>query len=115
MKASSQATVTEVYKNDEVELLERSTPVVNAHNEWDPLEEVIVGVPHNTTVPPLTMELKASIQDKNWAWFKENEGQLFPQEVVNEAIKETDYLCHVLEQEGVTVRRPDIIDHSQVI
>ena len=29
-------------------------PVVNAHNEWDPLEEVIVGIVDGAMIPPWT-------------------------------------------------------------
>ena len=32
-------------------------------NEWDPLEEVIVGIPDKATVPPLTIEVKVSSTD----------------------------------------------------
>ena len=34
-----------------------------AWNEWDPLEEVIVGRPDNAVVPPLTHEVKANTYD----------------------------------------------------
>jgi len=29
-----------------------SYPVVNTHNEWDPLEEIIVGVVDGAMIPP---------------------------------------------------------------
>uniref|UniRef100_A0A8C6VLJ9 Glycine amidinotransferase n=1 Tax=Naja naja TaxID=35670 RepID=A0A8C6VLJ9_NAJNA len=34
---------------------------VCSHNEWDPLEEVIVGRAENARVPPFTVEVKVSL------------------------------------------------------
>ena len=38
-----------------------STSAVNAHNEWDPLEEVIVGRVEGATVPSLSLEVKVCV------------------------------------------------------
>lgn len=38
--------------------LETECVAVNSHNEWDLLEEVIVGRVEGATVPPLTAEVK---------------------------------------------------------
>ena len=40
-------------------------------------------------------------------------GQSFPKAHLKKAIAEMDEVCNILEHEGVKVRRPDIIDHSQ--
>ena len=42
-----------------------SSPVW-AWNEWDPLEEVIVGRVEGATVPPFTVEVKVRRQNKNY-------------------------------------------------
>ena len=34
---------------------------VNSWNEWDPLEEVIVGIPDGATIPKLTREVEVMI------------------------------------------------------
>ena len=41
------------------EPVEQECPVCS-HNEWDPLEEVIVGRAENAHVPPFTVEVKVS-------------------------------------------------------
>ena len=44
--------------------LPEMNPVVWSCNEWDPLEEVIVGRVENAHVPPLTPEVKVRSQKK---------------------------------------------------
>jgi len=88
-------------------------PVVNSHNEWDPLEEVIVGRAENACVPPFTIEVKANTYHQHWNFYKNYGGTSFPQDHVNKAIAEIENLCEILEHEGVNVRRPEIIDHSK--
>ncbi len=38
-----------------------SYPVVNAHNEWDPLEEIIVGTVEGALVPPWDVIMEATL------------------------------------------------------
>ena len=89
-------------------------PVVNAHNEWDPLEEVIVGRAENAVVPHFTTEVKANTYEYHWDFYVANSGKLFPAEHVKKAVAEVEEMCRVLKHEGVKVRRPDIIDHKKV-
>lgn len=84
-----------------------STPVVNSHNEWDPLEEVIVGRVDGATIPEWHVSGKAVWPSKWWEMYQTKSGQPFPAELMEGAAKELDYLAQVLEGEGVTVRRPD--------
>ena len=93
---------------------EESLPV-NSHNEWDLLEEVIVGCAENACVPKFTVEVKANTYEKYWDFYQKHGGRSFPKEHLELAVKEIEGFCHVLQQEGVTVRRPDVIDHSQVM
>ena len=86
---------------------------VCSHNEWDPLEEIIVGHPIEAHVPPFTVEVKANTSEKHWGFYQQNERQLFPAEFVRKATEEIDEFCRVLELEGVTVRRPDKLDFGK--
>lgn len=88
-------------------------PVVNSYNEWDLLQEVIVGRVENAAVPQFEANVKVNAPPKYWEFFQRYGGRPFPSELVEAAAKEFDEFCRVLETEGVTVRRPDIIDYSQ--
>ncbi|XP_068169594.1 glycine amidinotransferase, mitochondrial-like isoform X2 [Antennarius striatus] len=83
------------------ETKEQDCPVCS-YNEWDPLEEVIVGRAENSHVPPLTVEVK------------KYGGHSFPEDHLKKAVAEIEELCNILRHEGVTVRRPELIDWSQV-
>jgi glycine amidinotransferase len=88
---------------------------VCAYNEWDPLEEVIVGRPENAIVPAFTIEVKANTHQKYWPFYQQYGGKPFPTEHVEKAVKEMEEFCKILEHEGVTVRRPKILDHNKVM
>ncbi|XP_078506613.1 glycine amidinotransferase, mitochondrial-like [Lissotriton helveticus] len=85
---------------------------VCSYNEWDPLEEVIVGRAENACVPPFSLEVKANIHEKLWPFYQKHGGQSFPCEHVKKAVAEIEEMCHILKMEGVTVRRPEIVDWS---
>ena len=86
---------------------------VCAYNEWDPLEEVIVGRVEGAHVPPLTVEVLAPNSQQNHGFFKANGKNPFPKEAMDKAAAEVENFCEVLRQEGVTVRRPEVIDHGK--
>ena len=83
---------------------------VCSHNEWDPLEEVIVGSIEGVTVPKLTQEMKVFVRKDYWPFFQEHAGRPYPYEMVKKAVAALDNLARVLEGEGVTVRRPGPLD-----
>ena len=85
-----------------------------SYNEWDPLEEVIVGRAENACVPKLTIEVKSNTYEKYWDFYKKYGGTHFPEDHVKKAVVEIEELCNILQHEGVIVRRPDTIDHSKV-
>lgn len=87
-----------------------SGKIVNSHTEWETLEEVIVGRAAGATMPKLHTHLKAVVPPEMYAEFEANAGKPFPKEIVDAADKELDYLQHVLEQEGVVVQRPDVME-----
>lgn len=77
------------------------------------MEEVIVGRVDGACVPPLTVEVKANTYEKYWDFYMKNSKKFFPKEHMKLAAKEIDHFCYVLQQEGVTVRRPESLDYSQ--
>ena len=87
---------------------------VCAYNEWDPLEEVIVGRPENACIPKLSIEVKATTSERHWDFYTTYSGKSFPQEHLKKAVEEIEELCNILQHEGVVVRRPEKVDHSQV-
>lgn len=84
---------------------------VNSHNEWDPLEEVIVGIVEGARFPPWHVSVQAPLPHDQYALFRANAGKSFPAERIRSASAELDELAHILEAEGVTVRRPEPRDH----
>ncbi|XP_032712493.1 glycine amidinotransferase, mitochondrial [Lontra canadensis] len=85
---------------------------VSSYNEWDPLEEVIVGRAENACVPPFTVEVKANTYEKYWPFYQKHGGHYFPKDHLKKAVAEIEEMCNILKTEGVTVRRPDPIDWS---
>lgn len=79
---------------------------VNSHNEWDPLEEVIVGRVEGATIPEWHVAGKAVWPPKWWNMFKNESGHQFPSDLIKGAQAELDHLAKVLQDEGVVVRRP---------
>jgi len=88
-------------------------PVVNSFNEWDPLEEVIVGRLDGAVIPPWHVTVKATMPQRHWDMFRTYGGQLFPRELIDAGERELGELVHILEAEGVTVRRPDAVNYTQ--
>jgi glycine amidinotransferase len=84
---------------------------VNSHNEWDPLEEVIVGNVDGAAFPPWHISVQSVIPTDQWETFRLNAGRSFPRERIDAARRELDALARILEAEGVTVRRPERQDH----
>ncbi|WP_394828937.1 hypothetical protein [Pendulispora albinea] len=83
-----------------------SLPVCS-HNEWDTVEEVIVGTALGACIPEWHVTLKATLPERYWSFFKEHGGQPFPDEIVRAAERDLDGLAKILEAEGVRVRRPE--------
>lgn len=88
-------------------------PPVSSYNEWDPLEEVIVGVADGACVPPWHRVVEATIPDDRHDFFQAEAGRCFPAPTVDAARRELDGLARLLEREGVRVRRPEPRDHGR--
>lgn len=88
-------------------------PVVQSFNEWDPLEEVIVGVVDGAAVPQWHVALEATMPANQKEFYLKHGGKPFPKERIEAANKDLEEFVHILEAEGVTVRRPEAIDHTR--
>jgi len=90
---------------------------VSSHNEWDPLEEVIVGILEGAAVLPWEAALYAVTPKEHLerarAYHLAHGGEPIPPIFVNAAERELAELVSILEGEGVKVRRPDPIDHAR--
>lgn len=86
---------------------------VNSWNEWDPLEEVIVGVCDNAVVPPWHVTLAGTMPSEKHDFFREHGGTYFPEDVIAKANDDLGELASLLDSEGVKVRRPLPIDHAK--
>lgn len=95
----------------------KSGPVCS-YNEWDPLEEVIVGRLENAMLPSwhtvtlATIPAEADALRENLLMM-EGHSQPYPPEQIAAAQTELNTFIHILEAEGVRVRRPDVYDFSQ--
>ena len=97
--------------NDE---LKSALPVVNAHNEWDPLEEIILGTIEGALVPPWDVIMPATVHKKElWDFYQEHGGTPWPKEMIARAQKDLNEFAQILEAEGVRVRRPTPYDFSR--
>lgn len=89
-------------------------PIVNSHNEWDPLEEVIVGTLEGALVPPWDVIMEATVHRQGlWDFYKANGGLPWPAELLDAAQADLAEFVHILEAEGVQVRRPAPFDFSR--
>lgn len=86
---------------------------VNSFNEWDPLEEVIVGRLEGAVLPGYHVGVTAAMPqgiNRTLRWVSDWK---YPRFVVKRAQSELDNFIHILEAEGIRVRRPDVVDFSR--
>ena len=83
---------------------------VSSWNEWDQLEEVIVGNPLNARFPtPDPSTRLAEFPDRELAQIPHGS---FPQQIIEETEEDLIEFIRVLEELGITVKRPDIWPHE---
>lgn len=86
--------------------------LVNVHNEWDPLEEVIVGTALGAQIPKGDKGLFA-IRYSDY----ENTAQIpsgpHSSKIIQEAEEDLNAFIEVLTSRKITVRRPEVTDHSK--
>ena len=93
------------------ELMLAKPQTVNSWNEWDPLEEVIVGRLDGAVIPPYHVTVTYNIPSFTAKLHRLVAGRRYPRWMIKLAQKELDGFIRILEDEGVTVRRPDIVNH----
>ncbi|MDJ0951289.1 MAG: amidinotransferase [Alphaproteobacteria bacterium] len=86
---------------------------VSTYNEWDPLEEVIVGRLEGATIPTPHISYTYNQSRLTRLLYRPFAGRPYPSFMVRRAQAELDEFIHTLEAEGITVRRPDTIPHRK--
>jgi glycine amidinotransferase len=89
----------------------QSTCPVNSHNEWDPLEEVIICSLDNAMFPEWTKINEVTVPPGEWAEVEKRIGGAgipYPEAMVAAARKDRAEFVHILEAEGVRVRHVDL-------
>jgi N-dimethylarginine dimethylaminohydrolase len=79
-------------------------------NEWDPLEEVIVGNPLRARFP--TADLSTQMAEFPDRALQDIPQGAFPQQIIDETEEDLDQFVAVLEEQGVKVKRPDTWPHE---
>jgi glycine amidinotransferase len=92
------------------------TSPVWSFTEWDPLEEVIVGRVEGACFPSWRVINERTVGPGEWDEIEARVGRPggpYPAAMVEAAQRCVEGFIHVLEAEGVVVRRPDILDHGR--
>lgn len=86
---------------------------VSSHNEWDPLEETIVGRLDGATIPSDHPVVGCNLPP--WAARMQGlaAGLRYPRMLIERAQQELDQFIALLQSLGITVKRPDAVDHRQ--
>jgi glycine amidinotransferase len=92
---------------------EKSAGPVCSYNEWDPLEEVIVGVVDGACIPAWDPMQQVTMPEESWEFLQAAQGKPFLQDKIDAANRDLDEFVGLLEQAGVTVRRPSPVDYSR--
>jgi hypothetical protein len=82
--------------------------IVNTHNDWDPLEEIIVGRADHSRIA-------TDISARSFSYADSTPDQLppqgpYPQWLIDEANEDADGLADTLAKMGITVHRPKQVD-----
>ena len=85
---------------------------VSSYNEWDPLEEVVVGRLDGAVIPPPHITVTRNVPRTAAKFYRLVGGRRFPRILVDAAQRELEQFIHILESEGVVVRRPDPMNFS---
>ncbi|MGO4574204.1 amidinotransferase [Microvirga sp. 2TAF3] len=87
---------------------------VMSWNEWDPLEEVIVGRLEGATIPSKHVTVTFNLPPLGAKLYGLAAGWKYPRWMVKLAQKELDEFIGILQGEGVRVRRPEVVDCSRL-
>jgi glycine amidinotransferase len=86
---------------------------VNSHNGWDPLEEVIVGTLEGAVIPPAHPSVTFNVPRTSAKLLRLVAGRRYPRMLIRAAEKQLNTFIHILEAEGVTIRRPDPLNGAR--
>ncbi|CAH8464207.1 unnamed protein product [Heterobilharzia americana] len=115
--SSLRTKTTSYFYSTEAKSKQNKQSPVNSWNEWDPLEEVIIGTPEYATVPHLLPEVKPCAPSNKHDFYLKNGGKywadVIPKEHWQLLCKQVEELVKVLELEGIKVVRPDPVDHRK--
>lgn len=90
-----------------------SKNIVNIYNEWDPLEEVIVGTLDGLVIPPYEPVMEGCMYDDSKPMFKTEHGKSWPKAEIARANEDLNEFVQLLKNEGVKVRRPENVDYTK--
>lgn len=93
--------------------MHQEPPVVESYNEWDPLEEVIVGSVRGAARMAYEPAMAAYVALGSHE--RAASGGRFAAEEIERAEAQLDGLARLLEARGVVVRRPTPLDHAHPI
>lgn len=85
---------------------------VSSHNEWDPLEEIMVGRLEGSTIPSDHPVVTCNIPGMAARAQTLVAGFRFPQIMIKPAQRELDGFVSLLESLGIIVTRPDAYNHK---
>lgn len=88
---------------------------VNSYNEWDPLEEVIIGNLDGAMFPSWNLINDATVPEGEWKKVEKKiggAGKLYPPELMKAACNELKEFINILESEEVLVRHIQSADYS---
>lgn len=86
--------------------------LIDVHNEWDPLEEIIVGKVNNAQIPIIDKGLRVvQCDEDNIDKIKSGK---YSDRIIKETEEDLEILVDVLKQLKIKVRRPMDINHSAV-
>lgn len=86
---------------------------VNSHNEWDPLEEVIVGRLEGATIPSAHPVVTCNIPGMTGRAQSLLAGCRYPKIMIEPAQRELDGFVALLQSLGIVVRRPEPVEHKK--
>src|SRR5260370_215487 len=86
---------------------------VNSHNEWDPLEEVIVGRLEGATIPSDHPVVTCNIPGMTGRAQSLLAGFRYPKIMIEPAQRELDAFVALLQSLGIVVRRPEPVEHKK--
>jgi glycine amidinotransferase/scyllo-inosamine-4-phosphate amidinotransferase 1 len=87
--------------------------MINSINEWDPLEEVVVGIADHANWPSSDPVFAEEATKTLWTETPVPSGPV-PQWIVDEANEDLNQLANTLVQFGATVRRPEPVNFVEL-